>query len=186
MRVRCSNDWECWVDGRQLTAAVPPAGGVASDLPNSVSSLFAKSVLGVRLVSIVGAGLVFIGSFLPWWSVSSLSVDAWNIPIKYLIAGSQGDGIGSGLFLLVSILVLLPLLTRRPLPTWAVVAIAVVSIVVPVLALIRGLGHSVSPGIGLFVTLIGGVLILVQAPGFSTFVSNLFAAARTDRTSSSK
>ena len=171
-RVRCSNAWEAWVDARRLTAPqVDGPPGAAG--PASWSSFLGRSVQGVAVVSLVGGAMAFIGSFLPWWSLDSLSDDAWNIPIKYLVAGGTGTGVGTGLLLLLPLLVALPILTRRPLPTWATVVLGLIPILAAVVALIRGLGHSVSPGFGLFVTLIGGLLILVEAPAVKAYVARL-------------
>jgi hypothetical protein len=71
----------------------------------------------------------------------------------------------------VVVLVALPLVIRRPLPSWSMPVIALVPLLAGLGALIRGLRESPSlhPGVGLLLTIAGGLLIIVQTQGFASF-----------------
>ena len=157
-RIVCSNGWEAWVDGRLLVA--PSAPGPAAARPG-------LAVAGIGLMALLGGSAVIVGSFLDWWGEGPFAVTAWDIPMKFLISGDVGDGIKAGPFLLVVALLAIPLLTRRPLPPMAVLAIGAVPIIVAGVALIRGLREdpSLDPRIGMMLTLAGGVLILLDGLG---------------------
>jgi hypothetical protein len=156
-RIVCANGWEAWVDGRLLTPLAPTATA------RQQSGLM---LAGVGLLSLLGAVAVGIGGFLDWWKVGA-SVTAWDIPMKFLVTGDVGDGVKAGPFLLVVVLVALPLVTRRPLPSTALLVLGAVPALLAVTALIRGVREdpSIDPRIGLVLTLAGGVLIMIDGLG---------------------
>ena len=178
-RIGCSNDAEAWVDARQLTrvdgageAEAPSTGQPIASEPAAVVASgsavsTAQSVGGIGLLALVGGVAVAVGGFLDWWKVASIGVTAWDIPMKYLISGDAGDGVKAGPFLLVVVLLALPLVIRRPLPGWAVMAVGTVPILVAGAALIRGVkaDASLDPRVGLMLTLVGGALIVMLGAG---------------------
>ena len=168
-RVACSNGWETWVDGRRLvTPAVAPAPvPVAATGTNG-----GLAVAGIGVLSLIGAAAAIGGSFLDWWSEGPISISAWDIPVKFLLSGDAGDGVKAGPFLLVVALVAIPLLTRRPLPPIAIMALGAVPIIVAGMALIRGMREepSLDPRIGMLLTLAGGVLVELDGLGIGAGV----------------
>ncbi len=199
-KVRCSNDWQAWTDGHRLVAVeaavsvaapgpspapAPAPAQVPAQAPASAAApagagaavatrpapAGALSIEDVGIPSLIGAALVIVGSLLKWWTIGPSSVTAWHIPVKFVIAGSAGNGVDTGPFLLVVVLVLLPLLTRRRMPAWLPPLLALVPLLAGLGALIRGLRESPSlhPGIGILLTIAGGLLITIQTPGFASF-----------------
>lgn len=157
-RIVCANGWEAWVDGRLLLApAAPGTAGTRSGL----------AVAGIGLLSLSGAVAVVVGGFLDWWNVAGLSATAWDIPMKFLLTGDIGDGVKAGPFLLVVVVVALPLVTHRPAPSAALLAIGLVPVLIAAAALIRGVREdpSLDPRIGLLLTLAGGVLVMLEGLG---------------------
>ena len=159
--VRCANGWMGWVDGARLTSAPAERAPLVDQL----------SLGGVGISALLGAVLVVVGSFLPWWTVNGASVTAWHIPVKFLLAGTSGSGEDAGPFLLVVVLVALPVITRRPLPFWAFALLALVPAVAGLGGLIRGLRAtpSLHPGVGLILVLAGALLVALQTPGVASF-----------------
>jgi zinc-ribbon domain len=147
-RVIGANGWTGWVDGRYL---VPVGGG-------------GTGVLGI--FALIGATLVIGGSFLPLLSFGGLSLSAWQLPLLALIADSPAaTGLRTGAVLLIVLVAALPVVTRRRLPTALAVAIGVLTAGLAVVALIRSasLGQQSTPGVGLFMILAGGILVIVDA-----------------------
>ena len=188
-RIVCSNGWEAWVDGRRLLvadgASPPPPGEPAPAAPASTAAVSTGTATaaspahrggtvafrGVGVMTLAGVAAVVIGSFLDWWTITfevgsssfSTSTSAWNdVPVQYLLTGDAGSGGGlnAGPVLLVVLVLLIPLLTEKPLPPWVTALVAVVPIGLALAGLVRG---SLDPAIGMFVVLAGGVLIATDA-----------------------
>ena len=149
----------------------PAMAGSAAPVARSVPT-GALSAADVGIPALLGGALVIVGSFLKWWTVGSASITAWHVPFKFVLGGSAGTGVDVGPFLLVVVLVALPLFTRRRLPALGLPAISVVPLVAGSGALARGLHGtpSLHPGIGLILTLAGGLLILTNTLGFASIV----------------
>jgi hypothetical protein len=184
--VTCSNGWTAWVDGRQLlplgAAAISPPGFAASAPmapPAGHQTAFGVTVPSwwpaeIPFVGGAGAVLIIVGSFLPWITFGPFSASGWDVSLSYLITGGSGitGGLKVGFILLGAVVVGLPALTHKPLPEWVVPTVGGVAVATAGITLLRtftsstsrgGLASvSLSPGIGLFVTLAAGILILVD------------------------
>jgi hypothetical protein len=104
--VRCSNDWETWVDGRGL---VPIPLATASG-----GSFVAGALVAVALP----AAAVVLGSLMAWFSAGGGDANAWDIEVVSLFTHEPTDiDLKTGPVLLVLALVALALiavpLTRR-------------------------------------------------------------------------
>lgn len=177
VHIRCSNDWEAWVDGRQLvpydapdvsggtsagTSAGVPAPGptVAAGAP-AVPSASQAEPLELYL-PIAGAALVVLGSFLPWFSAGGFSASAWDLRFVSLFTHEASDlELDTGPVLMLVVLAALPLLTRRPLPRWCVAVLGGLAILCAALALALP-DPKPDPAVGLFLTLLGGVVMLAS------------------------
>jgi hypothetical protein len=111
------------------------------------------------LLSVLGGAAIAGGGFLPWWTGFGESISAWDIPVMFLISESAGDGVKTGPILLVAVLTLIPLLTRKPLLHPLQALVAAVGINAALISLIRAEANGVGFGIGMFVTLGGGLLV---------------------------
>ena len=109
----------------------------------------------------VGAALAVGGGFLPWLDALGGSLDAWQLPVQRLV-GSTFSGVTVGPFLLVTVIALLPLATRRRVPAVLCVLAGAVATNAAGMALVLALrsGPGVSPGIGTVVTIVGGFLVI--------------------------
>jgi len=130
----------------------------------------------IPVIPAAGAILVLFGSILPWWTYSSglfsASWSSWDIPIFALITGSRPplSGLKIGLFLLAVLAVGLPALTKQKLPDKLIPIMGLAVVGLCVLTLLRGLigtggfsGHATfGPGFGLFLSLVGGVLMALD------------------------
>jgi hypothetical protein len=149
--VRCTNGWETWVDARLLVAGA--SGGTSPPV---------WSPLTVWL-GIVGAALAIGGSFLPWYSAGAIHITAWDLRLVTLVTHEPSNvAIDAGPILMVVVLAVLPLLTRRVLPGWAALGLAGVPATIGVLAVIL-YGDLPEPrpdlGIGVLVTFAGGLVM---------------------------
>jgi hypothetical protein len=157
-RVQCGNGWAAWVDGRSLQTDTSEAAK-----RNPVVGLLLPAKTGP--VSLIGAAAAILGGFLPWFSAGGVDVSAWDISIVALIRGSgTSDGLKAGAVLLVVALIALPLLTHRPLPGVAILALAGVANNIALLAWLenrRGEFHA-DIGFGLILTFVGGSAIFVD------------------------
>jgi hypothetical protein len=169
--VVCANGWSAWVDSRNLVpsgavTATPPARSGALSMPSSARGWLAPG----------GAAAAFAGGFLPWLSAGPFSLTAWDLPIGYLITGTgRLTGPKAGLLLLLPLLLAIPFVTHKPLPTALVVAVGAVATNVAVLGFVRSLsGPAPHPhvSIGVFVTLAGGLCVM------GDWFSSLAARAR--------
>ena len=173
IHVLCSNGWTTWVDGRLLlpAPASSPAPGAAplgapTPMPSRPQPVAARTTPwppGINPVVVLGGALALFGGLLPWLSAQGTSVSAWDIPIGAILPGvdpSSGPKIGA--FLLVGVVVLLPLLTRRRLPIIPRALVGIVATNTAGSALMLGLRSDprLNPGIGLLMTLAGGLLVL--------------------------
>jgi thiamine transporter ThiT len=128
----------------------------------------ARAPSGGAVVAAAGAGLALIGSLLPWWTNGGFSVNAWNMPFVGLFTRDGTlNGLKTGYLFIVPLLVVLPLLTRRPMRRWVCVALSMIPIDSAVLAWRLG-GRAV--GVGIFASIIGGLLI-----AYSSFIQRLIA-----------
>lgn len=173
--VAAANGWRGWVDGRRLvdaraTAPTPaaPGRGVAAPFGITMPPWWPPEV---PVASAAGALLVLLGGFLPWLSFRVASASAWDINVGWLITGrTLGGGIKIGILLLSVLVVVVPALTKRELPAAVLPAVGLIAVAAALVTLIRGLaGTSVlgihvsyDPGIGLFVTLAGGVILALD------------------------
>jgi hypothetical protein len=110
--------------------------------------------------------LVLVGSFVPWLSLGPFSASAWDISLNYLITGNGTvSGFKVGIVLLAVVVVAIPALSGRPLPTWVVPLLGTASAAAAIAALLRGLSGapSLDPGVGLFMALAGGLALLVRS-----------------------
>jgi len=166
-QVRCSNGWECWVDARYLavgpeeTAAMPAAAG-ATPAPGAGSTAGPNAPWPDLSwwCSLVGAVLAAVGGALPWYSAGGLDLTAWDLRVVSLATGDPTDvAIDAGPVLLVVVLVLIPLLTRRPLPGWGAMGLAAVPFAIAAMALIRYVDSDPQPdlGVGLIITTVGSL-----------------------------
>jgi hypothetical protein len=175
--VACSNGWEAWVDARRLVDASPAQDAVPLapepvpvEAPGSGGGL---AVVGIGLLSLLGGAAVIIGSFLDWWSVGPASLSAWDIPMKFVLNGDVGNGIKAGPFLLVVVVLAVPMLSRKPLPSIVVMAIGAVPVIIAGMTLIRGVREnpSLDPRIGMILTLVGGGLVILDGLGVGARVT---------------
>jgi hypothetical protein len=115
-------------------------------------------------LSIVGAALAIVGSFLPWYSAGGADVTAWDLRAVALITREPTDvSLEAGPILLLVALTLVALVLRRPLPAWAALLLAGVPLVLGAAGLLFYLdlpGASADLGIGLIATLLGAVVML--------------------------
>jgi hypothetical protein len=122
------------------------------------------------LLSLVGAALAVVGSFLPWYSAGPVDVTAWDLRVVSLVTHEASDtSIDAGPILLIVILAALPLLTKRLLPGWASLGLAAVPLVLGVLGILLYLDlpePRPDLGVGLILTVIGGAVM-----GFGVLVS---------------
>lgn len=153
--IECSNGWRAWVDGNRLVAA--------SEAPARVSvgaALSRRTRLGV--LAAAGAALVVVSTFMPWFTFGSVHFDAWDVPLRYLVAGTGGtDGIKSGIPLLVPAVAAIAALARWSMPRWVALALGGVATNAAAFALARALRPEPHPslGIGVVVAAAGGVLV---------------------------
>jgi hypothetical protein len=170
--IRCSNGWSAWVGGRQLaedrpaTRAAPSSGSLEARLRQL------PLPAGLSPLAAVGAVLVVIGSFLPWISVdvlgSSVSSSAWDVPIWFVLTGDDAvSGFDTGLLLLLGFAAVVapPYVTRRPLDERIVLGVGLVTIGAAAMMFLRIVVLEDLPGVGVgfgaFVTLAGGVMLVV-------------------------
>ncbi len=173
--VAAANGWRGWLDGRRLVdvrAAAPtpatPGRGAGAPFGITMPPWWPPEV---PVASAAGALLVLLGGFLPWLSFRVVSASAWDINLGWLITGrTLGGGIKIGFVLLSVLVVVVPALTKRELPSAVLPAVGLIAVAAAVVTLIRALaGTSVlgihvtyDPGIGLFVTLAGGVILALD------------------------
>jgi len=161
-RVRFSNGWECWVDGRQLV----PSGAAPARAAAGRST--AAGAFTPPWVLIGGAALAIVGGLLPWLTGGGDSISAWDIDFFGLIKNDDTDtGVKTGLVLLVTALAALPLLTRKVLPLGVNLALGGLATVIGLLGLRVYLdvpeGVPIDLGIGLILTIVGGLVMIAGA-----------------------
>ncbi|MGH2712103.1 MAG: SH3 domain-containing protein [Actinomycetota bacterium] len=147
-RVTGENGWTGWVDGRALQALA--AGGPS--IPTGVLPL-------------VGVALILVGSFLPLMSWGGSPINAWQIPLlSWLFNSAAGSWLPTGIFLLVTLGVAVPLATGRSLSARVLFALGAVAVDVVIITLVRaGAEDLTSPGVGLFVIFAGGLLVMAES-----------------------
>lgn len=147
-RVVGENGWTGWVDGRTLRPVGPGAG-----------------IGPVGVLPLVGAALVLLGSFLPLMSWGGAPITAWQIPLLSLLDNSAAVGwLLTGLVLLPTLMVALPLVTGRPLSGKTLVTLGAIGVDIAFITLLRTGAEDLSnPGVGLFVILAGGLTVIAAA-----------------------
>lgn len=163
-RVRCSNGWETWVDG----AALAPIGpGRSTGWPSAAPLNLVN--LGPALLTIaLPAGAVILGSLLAWFSALGASINAWDIELVALITHDDSSfDLKTGPVLLVVALAALVLIPVRLAPPVARIILATLGAVAFGLGALGVLLYLDLPeprpdlGIGLLLTMVGGVALAV-------------------------
>jgi hypothetical protein len=182
--VRCANAFECWVDAARLLEVEPATAPApleptevtdatdatdATDETQLVETAPSPASMGraARVsiaLSLAGALLAIVGGALPWYSARGVDVTAWDLRVVALFTRESTDvSLEVGPLLVVTALTALALVLRRPLPAWASLALAGVPLVLGVAGIAFFLdlpGSSTDLGIGLVITLLGGVVML--------------------------
>jgi SH3-like domain-containing protein len=192
--VRCENGFECWVDAGVLVPDAPTmptparpgatlAEPAAATDPEQVAAPSAVDATEARLVesptrragpgraatvsvwlSIAGAAIAIVGSFLAWFSQGGSDLTAWDIRLVALFTHEPTDlALKAGPVLLLAALSLAALVLRRPLPAWGALLLAAVPLVIGAAGVSFYLdlpGSSTSLGIGVIVTLAGAFVML--------------------------
>jgi hypothetical protein len=171
-RVVCSNAWEAWIDARrllsledgaaQLLQALATMGQAGQGQPAQPRAAGGPRKLWIGPLALLGAAIAIGGTFLPWFTLGDFSAKAWDFSAQALYFGSSTtDGIKAGVPVLVAALVVWPLVLRRSMPGFVRLAVAVEVIAAAGAAFLQGhrTNPSLSPGIGLYATLVGGLLI---------------------------
>ncbi|MDP1793352.1 MAG: hypothetical protein Q8K63_04360 [Acidimicrobiales bacterium] len=185
-RIACSNGWECWVNGTALAeryAPPPPPAPVAPPAPSGppttpppliataprvrdTSPLAVALEYGIGPFALGGAALVAASSFFSWYSVIGIGISAWDIPVTFLLNGSdsRGGGFKLGLLVLASAAVVLVPLMMRKRDTRFVMGGGIAAGVCVALAAFRLVStDGLSLGFGLVVSAAGGALILYES-----------------------
>jgi hypothetical protein len=169
-RVVCSNAWEAWIDGRRLlslddgAAQVRQAVATMSQAGQGRATGAARGPrpLWIGPLALLGAAIAIGGTFLPWFTLGDFSAKAWDFSAQALYFGKDTtDGLKAGVPVLIAALVVWPLVLRHSMP--GVIRLAVAAIVIAAAGAAFLQGHrtdpSLTPGIGLYATLAGGLLI---------------------------
>jgi hypothetical protein len=157
--ILCSNGWSAWVDGRVLVAGATSAARAKWNW----NVLFERIVIGP--LAFGGAAAAIVGGFLPWLSVGSLSVNAWDLGLLAVLRGSGSSaGAKVGVALLLVAVVALPQVTKKNLPAISVAALGGVANTLSLLVFLQNqrAGVSADVGIGLILTFAGGSAILAD------------------------
>ena len=164
-----ANGWRGWVDGRRLVKATTSQSTVDGPFGITMPAWWPPEI---PVVPAAGAVLVLLGSFLPWLTFGGLgSASAWDIGVIWLFTGSDTvGGLKIGFLLFAVLAVALPALTKRPLPEAVLPAIGLVAMGLALLTMVRGfVGDSAAgfdirynPGLGLFISLIGGAILAID------------------------
>lgn len=181
-RIACSNGWSAWVDGRNLVAVgagqppLPPA-------PMAAAQATSGQLTPARTLTAAGGLAVAVSALLPWFSMAGLpGVGPFKIPIQALWSSTTSATAANGPGLL-SVGVALLLIAAAgiaaafvPTSNWVRTGAGAAALVMPsawtkqLLTVARQLnqlggGTRVSViglvGIGVYVSLAGGVLLLV-------------------------
>jgi hypothetical protein len=152
-QVACENGWTAWVDDRELAGATPapsPSGGGFA-LP---STGLGRLYLGV-------AAVLIVATFLPWFSVGSVSATAWKVPLAFLVddGASGAPWLAWGLLLLAAASVLGALRAMSPKLLAAAAGVGALAAALHAFQVSRIAGASLgNVGIGAWAVLGTGVL----------------------------
>ena len=173
-QVVCSNGWKAWVDGRLLDQRAPLSFANASAAARSAAAqIRALPDLYTRWLPLAGAVVAFVGSLLAWVSVSAfgfgVSESSWNLSFFYLFWANTNAFPHVGLVMLIPVgmvvaYVVAPLTMNRPVARELQFAGGAALAGMGLLFLVRFLtSHPAGLGLGAgpFVTLAGGVAVLV-------------------------
>jgi hypothetical protein len=169
-RIRCSNNWEAWTDGRQLVAVTPV---------NRAKPASPRIPLSSAAISVVAGGAltILIGTVLPWIRGHGTSSSAFKIPFSFLVDYKRSSGkvgvISVGTFLLLlSIgaagLSIVPKWTTARRSVGGVVLLVSVAFVFQLHRLLNAVGAGrpsllSTVGVGVFLALAGSVALLTGA-----------------------
>src|SRR4051812_35090660 len=148
--VGCSDGWPAWGGGRRLQPGHAPEPQV-SPVP----------VLGA-----IGLALILLGTFLPWFTRGAMSVSSWRAPLWFVLANKTTiGGPKTGIALLMPLILLAPWLARRRVHWLVTTLLAAVATTLPVEAVARcmQLRHGIHAGVGVLVTLSGGLILAGEA-----------------------
>jgi hypothetical protein len=166
-QVRCSNGWETWIDSRYLAVPAAPAP-YATPVPPAYSQRAAPDALAIG-APLVGAALAVLGGFLPWISGAGEDISAWDIPVKSLFDTQNVDqGLDTGPILLVLLVTVVPLFTRRSLPQALIGVLAGLTVLIALLGFrlfndVADFGPGIDLGFGLVLTMAGGLVLVIGA-----------------------
>ena len=151
--------------------------GVRHPPPPAPGAHAPVQVAGIRLTTqLVGGALLVVAAFLPWTSQFMLASTAWGVPARVLVQGGSttGGGFVKLPFLLLPLAALVVVAGLRVLPNVVGQAAGAVSALVALVfiaQLQRTMGKFYAAtvfgilGIGVYVTLLGGLLAAVATRG---------------------
>lgn len=139
----------------------------AAPAPSTIAEIGRSSRADVLLAA--GAGLVLVGSALPWLGRDGRSVTSWSLPVESLFRGEPTDGPSAGIVLLgvsvlAGVLALLPTLARQtPRPIFSLLAgSAAFDIALMAVMASATVKPGLTLGAGAIVALLGSILISVS------------------------
>lgn len=181
-RIICSNGWSAWTDARVLIPITPQGPGPVWEPPQAVvepesaapfdatPDLAAipmprdtrRAPVSTRVLAIAGAALAVAGSFMPWVSLDSASVNAWSLPLLTLYSQhAASGGIPTGALLAATAIVIPTAFAGETVSRVGVLAAAAIAINAGVAGLLLALRAQprLTPGAGLVLALAGGVVV---------------------------
>ena len=126
-------------------------------------------VNGVSIVTLLGAVAIAAGSFLDWWSVGSVGLSAFDIPLEYVITGKASDGFKLGPVLIaLAIVIALPVVIGRAYPYMVGMLLGGIVIALAGVVAVRGVSQdpSIYPAVGMILALGGGAMALGDSTPF--------------------
>lgn len=170
-----SNGWTGWVDGRRLVAAGGSAGRTGTVAAGGASPGFGvmrAGNLSIRLLPLLGGLALIISAFLPWESFSQLGLDVKPFDLPLAVLWGEGTPtqpeLGLALLIVGALAAALAVIPRAPRP--ALLTAGIVGAACAVLFFIQlsrvadwNMGDVFDVlGIGVWITLAGGILVAVD------------------------